>query len=319
MKRTVLDRSGSSRYGKSTNGVLTWLIPLMMLLGIGQAHAASYTLYIEAGNMTINGAGGDVIDVWGYTDTPGSGPMVPGPVIEAREGESVSITVVNRHDRNHNFVIKGVTSSTTSISPGSSRTYNFTAPSSGGVFFYRDTLSSNVNREMGMHGAMVVRPTSSRAWSNGPSYNFERLWIMADMDKPRWNDVAAGGGNVSTGTYRPNYFMLNGQGGFDAMHDPNTVFEGNVGQTGIVRLVNAGQFDQSLHWHGNHFRVISRDGSHLSAFEWQDTINVKAGTTMMVLYRFDQSGTFPMHVHTAQMETANGVYLNGTATLIVGN
>jgi hypothetical protein len=26
-----------------------------------------------------------------------------------------------------------------------------------------------------------------------------------------------------------------------------------------------------------------------------------------------------MHVHSAQMETANGVYLNGTATLIVGN
>jgi hypothetical protein len=26
-----------------------------------------------------------------------------------------------------------------------------------------------------------------------------------------------------------------------------------------------------------------------------------------------------MHVHTAQMETANGVYLNGVATLLVGN
>ena len=113
--------------------------------------------------------------------------------------------------------------------------------------------------------------------------------------------------------------MINGQGGFDGMHDPNTVFEGRVGQTGIVRIVNAGQLDESLHWHGNHFRVISRDGSRLGQFEWQDTINVKAGTTMMVLYRIDQPGIFPMHVHTAQMETANGVYLNGTATLIVGN
>jgi FtsP/CotA-like multicopper oxidase with cupredoxin domain len=102
------------------------------------------------------------------------------------------------------------------------------------------------------------------------------------------------------------------------MHDPNTVLEGNVGDVGLVRIVNAGQFDESLHWHGNHFRVISRNGQHLSNFEWQDTINVKAGQTMMVLYQL-RDGIFPMHVHTAQMETANGVYLNGTATLIVGN
>ena len=278
------------------------------------------TLYIEAGSLSINGAGGDVIDVWGYTDTPGSGPMVPGPILESLEGQSVTLTVVNNHDRSHNFVIKGVTSDTGSIAPGSSKTYTFNT-NQAGVFFYRDTLASNLHREMGMHGALIVRTGdgSNRAWSGGPSYNFERLWVLADMDKPRWNDRAAAGRSVSTGTYRPNYFMINGQGGFDGMHDPNTVFEGNVGQTGIVRIVNAGQLDESLHWHGNHFRVISRDGSRLSQFEWQDTINVKAGTTMMVLYKFDQPGIFPMHVHTAQMETANGVYLNGTATLIVGN
>lgn len=278
------------------------------------------TLYIEAGTMTINGAGGNVIDVWGYTDTPGSGPMVPGPFLEAREGDSVTVTVVNNHNRSHNFVIKGVTSDTGSISPGSSKTYTLNT-NQAGVFFYRDTLNSNINREMGLHGSLVVRTSdgSNRAWSGGPSYNIERTWVITDMDKSRWNDRAAGGNSVSTGTYRPNYFMMNGQGGFDAMHDPNSVLEGNVGQTGIVRMVNAGQFDQSLHFHGNHFRVISRDGNRLGTPEWQDTINLKAGTTMMVLYRFDQSGIFPMHVHTAQMETANGVYLNGTATLLVGN
>jgi FtsP/CotA-like multicopper oxidase with cupredoxin domain len=244
--------------------------------------------------------------------------MVPGPLLETRQGEATSIKVVNNHNQNHNFVIQGVTSDTTSISPGNSRTYNFT-PSKGGVFFYRDTLSSNVNREMGLHGALIVRSnSSSRVWDNGPSYNFERLWVLTDMDVPRWNNRASAGQSVSTGTYRPNYFMINGQGGFDGMHDPNTVLQGNSGQVGLVRIVNAGQFDQSLHWHGNHFQVIDRNGTHLSQYEWQDTINVKAGQTAMVLYQM-RRGMFPMHVHAAQMETANGVYLNGTATLIVGN
>ncbi len=284
------------------------------------AASVNYTLYIEAGTFTVNGAGGDVIDAWGYTDTSGSGPRVPGPVLNAKEGDSVSITVVNHHDRSHNFVIQGVTSDTTSIPAGGSRAYSFTA-SQAGVFFYRDTLDDNVNREMGMYGALVVRTSSGakQVWTGGPSYDLERLWVLSDMDKPRWNDVAGTGGAVSTGTYVPNYFLINGQGGFDGMHDPNTVLDANVGKTFAIRIVNAGQFDESMHFHSNHFRVVDRNGTRLSDPEWQDTINVKAGTTAIVLFQVKHTGLFPVHVHTAQMETTNGVYLNGTATLVVGN
>jgi FtsP/CotA-like multicopper oxidase with cupredoxin domain len=137
------------------------------------------------------------------------------------------------------------------------------------------------------------------------------------MDKPRWNDVAGNGGTVNTGTYKPNYFMMNGLGGHDAMHDPNTVLQGQTGQLGLVRIVNAGQFDQSLHFHANHFQIIDEDGLRLSKPESGDTINVKPGTTVMVLYTL-KPGIYPMHIHSAQMETANGVYLNGVATLLVG-
>jgi len=281
--------------------------------------AASYTLFIRSGTHTINGAGGTTLSVWGYTTGATAPPMVPGPILEAREGEAVTVTVYNNNNRSHNFVIKGLTSDTTAIPAGSNRTYTFT-PTRGGVYMYNDTLASNVNREMGLYGAFIVRPAdgSKRAWGNGPTFDIERLWVVSDMDKPRWNDVAAAGGTVSTGTYKPNYFMMNGLGGFDGMHDPNSVLQGTAGQMGLVRIVNAGQFDQSLHFHANHFRIIDVNGTRLSSPEWGDTINVKAGTTAMVLYQL-KSGIFPMHIHTAQMETANGVYLNGVATLLVGN
>jgi FtsP/CotA-like multicopper oxidase with cupredoxin domain len=101
------------------------------------------------------------------------------------------------------------------------------------------------------------------------------------------------------------------------MHDPNSILQGQAGQIGLVRIVNAGQFDQSLHFHANHFQIIDDDGLRLSKSEFGDTINVKAGTTAMVLYPL-RSGIYPMHIHSAQMETANGVYLNGVATLLVG-
>lgn len=292
---------------------------LITLLLPTATFASSYVLYIKAGTHTVNGAGGATINVWGYTDNASAAPMVPGPVIESHENETVTVTVYNQDSRSHNFVVSGVTTDTTAISAGSNKTYSFTTPNAG-VFLYSDTLNKNINREMGLYGAVVVRAAGdvNVAWTGGPSFNFEKLWITSDMDKPRWNDVASAGSTVNTSVYRPNYFMLNGMGGFDAMRDPVTQLAGAQGQVGIVRIINAGQLDESLHFHANHFRIIAVNGSRPTA-QWADTINVKAGQTAMVLYQIKYAGQlFPMHVHTAQMETANGVYLNGVATLIVG-
>ena len=78
--------------------------------------------------------------------------MVPGPILEATQGQTISVEVVNNNNRSHNFVIQGVTNDTGSISPGASKTYTFT-PNQGGVFFYRDTLNSNVN-DVGMRDSV---------------------------------------------------------------------------------------------------------------------------------------------------------------------
>jgi len=291
-------------------------LPLFLISAVSQA--ASYTFYIKAGTHTINGAGGNTLKVWGFTDNPGTGPMVPGPLLESQEGETVTVTVYNQHTLAHNFVVRGVTTDTASIPAGSSKTYSFTTPRAG-TYLFSDTLNSNINREMGLYGALVVRAAGgvNKAWTGGPSFALERLWVVSDMDKTRWNDVAGNGGTVSTGTYKPNYFMMNGLGGFDGMHDPNSVLQGQTGQVGLVRIVNAGLFDQSLHFHSNHFQIIDDDGLRLSKTESGDTINVQAGTTAMVLFTL-KPGIYPMHIHSAQMETANGVYLNGVATLLVG-
>jgi FtsP/CotA-like multicopper oxidase with cupredoxin domain len=290
----------------------------LLLLVPAAASAATYTLFIESGTLTVNGAGGAVIKVWGYTDVTGASPMIPGPVLESSEGQSVTVIVYNHHTQPHNFVVRGLSTDLATVPPGGSHSYTFSTPNAG-VFMYADTLNL-VNREMGLYGAVVVRTSngSLRAWTNGPAYDIERLWIVSDMDKRNWNDVAGSGGTVNTTTYRPNYFVLNGQGGFDAMHNPKTILQGTTGQAGLVRMVNAGQYDQALHFHANHFQILDVDGKRLSTPESGDTFNLKAGSTAMLMYVL-RPGIYPMHVHSAQMETANGVYLNGTATLLIGN
>jgi FtsP/CotA-like multicopper oxidase with cupredoxin domain len=309
-------RCQRTRLGASLSVVLT---AISLLFVSSAVSAASYTLFIKPGTHTVNGAGGATLKVWGYTDNAGTAPMIPGPVLEAVEGEAVTVTVYNQNTRAHNFVVRGLTTDTTEIPAGGSRTYAFTTATAG-VYLYSDTLNNNVNRSMGLHGAVVVRAAGGvqKAWTGGPGFNAERLWVVTDMDKPRWNDVAGNGGTVNTGTYKPNYFMMNGLGGFDAMHDPNSVLSVTTGQTGLMRIVNAGQFDHSLHFHANHFLLIDNDGVRLAEPEYGDTLNMKAGTTAMVLY-MQPAGIYPMHIHSAQMETANGVYLNGVATLLVGN
>ncbi len=282
-------------------------------------HAANvnYTLYITTGTLSVSGAGGANISAWSYTDVPGTA-KIPGPVLSANEGDSVSITVINNHNIPHNFVIQGVTSDTTPIAPGTSRIYSFTAPAPG-TFAYHDTLNNAVNREMGMYGMLWVGPVGggNTAWAGGPAYTFLRTWVVSEMDKPRWNDVAGSGGTVDTSVYRPNYFLINGKGGFEGMSDPATTIDGMVGETALVRIANAGQFAHSLHFHGNHVKVIAINGTPQSAFKVLDAVNLPPMSTVDVIYELNQLGEYPMHIHTAQMETANGVYLNGVATMIM--
>lgn len=293
---------------------------VLALLGLAQAANAatlSYTLYITAGNLTINGAGGATMAAWGYSDVSGT-LKVPGAALTANEGDTVNITVVNNHNINHNFLIQGVTTDTTAIPAGQSRGYSFTA-STAGTYLYYDTLNNNINREMGMYGVLRVAAAggANQAWTGGPAFTFQRTWVVSEMDKPRWNDVAGTGGTVNTTIYKPNYFLINGMGGFDGMMDANTTISGTVGQTALVRIVNPGQFAHSLHFHGNHFKVLTINGVRQSSpYKELDVINIPPLGTADVTYYLNQLGDYPMHIHSAQMETANGVYLNGVATMI---
>jgi manganese oxidase len=291
----------------------------LLLMGHTAAEAAarSFDLHIDNGTLIITGTGGTSLNTWGYGAMEGK-PIFPAPKLEVNEGDTVTVTVHNHRNANHNFVIKNVTTDATAIPANGSKVYTFTAPTAGS-YVYSDTLNNNINREMGLYGAFIVRPAdnSNTAWTGGPAYNNENVWVLGEMDKTRWNDVASTGGTVNTATYKPNYFMINSLGGFDAMMDMKTMIMGTLGQKSLVRIVNGGQFSHSLHFHGNHFEVLTINGVRQpTPYEKWDTINVPPMSTAEVLYTINQYGHYPMHVHTAQAEGANGVYLNGAATMI---
>src|SRR6266852_2339173 len=81
--------------------------------------------------------------------------------------------------------------------------------------------------------------------------------------------------NVQTEPYHPGYFMINGRSMPDDM-DPNYAFQyphqpynGNPhmhpGEQVLLRVIGQGRWQHPFHEHGNHVRVLARDGNLLAS------------------------------------------------------
>ena len=116
-------------------------------------------------------------------------------------------------------------------------------------------------------------------------YDREYLFQFSEMD-PRIHtqalaQVTAAGSctagaagcslNVSTEPYHPSYFMINGRSMPDDM-DPNYAFQyphqpynGNPhmhpGEQVLIRVIGQGRWQHPFHEHGNHVRILARDGN----------------------------------------------------------
>ena len=89
----------------------------------------------------------------------------PGPTIVMVNGDKVDISITNALDEPHSFFIPGRLPSdppifdSGPINPGQTVAGSFTVTQSG-AFLYYDNLNEPVNRVMGLHGALVVRPSA---------------------------------------------------------------------------------------------------------------------------------------------------------------
>jgi FtsP/CotA-like multicopper oxidase with cupredoxin domain len=124
------------------------------------------------------------------------------------------------------------------------------------------------------------------AYNNpGACYDREYLFQFSEMDpsihRQAEEQVAARVGcvagavgcslNVPTEPYHPAYFMINGRSMPDNM-DPNYAFEyphqpynGNPhmhpGELTLLRVIGTGRWQHPFHEHGNHVRILARDGN----------------------------------------------------------
>jgi FtsP/CotA-like multicopper oxidase with cupredoxin domain len=262
--------------------------------GLPVSDGSVVTLTASEGYVSI--ADGGSIYSWGYSNT---GTMqLPGTTLILTQGDTVTVTLNNNLPAaagNTSIVFPGhqVTAIggvpgqlTREAPPGGSVSYTFTA-SEPGTYQYHSGTRPELQVEMGLYGAIVVRPTGYDAltpstWSAynhaETDYDREYLFLLSeiDIDVHRAAEQQAGGAgpiDIGLGPFHPEYWLLNGRAGPDTMaaagtdvlpsQPYNSLPRMHPGERLLLRVVGAGRDLHPFHTHGNHVRVLARDGRML--------------------------------------------------------
>jgi FtsP/CotA-like multicopper oxidase with cupredoxin domain len=272
---------------------------------------------------------------------------IPGGRLEVETGDTVNVTLTNRTARRIGLTVPGVAGvDGTPVEPNATRTVSFTAPDRPGTFAYVGTVdgSADTGRALGATGALVVR---ARGAATSIEANFpgalararrqplfgttpaaipteivqERTWLFAELNPATARDLA-GGRIALPSDPEPEYFLINGISGMLAIEDPATFLEGKAGSltepgdVTLVRMINTGRAPRSVHFHGNHFWVLSHPDTPWIVGSLKDTVRVPSDTAVDVLFPFhtppdsfpvvDRGQKYVVHDHIEMAETASG-------------
>jgi hypothetical protein len=194
--------------------------------------------------------------------------------------------------------VAGVT--TQEAAQGNPVTYTFTATKPGTYAYYSGTRP-DLQIEMGLFGVVVVYPDPAWVSANctlslpqaidkpiysGAAYahpqacfdreylfQFSEMMLKVHQDAEAQVKAGATSIDVKTEPYLPSYFLVNGRSMPDdtdidySVAYPNQPYNGNPhmhpAERLLMRVVGQGRFQHPFHHHGNHIRVLARDGNLL--------------------------------------------------------
>jgi len=259
----------------------------------------------------ISTAEGSSVYVWSLADARGNtGFQYPAPTLIVNQGDTVTITLNNNLPFPVSLVFPGQgTVSASGGVPGlltreaaamvagvpGAVTYSFVA-SQPGTYIYNSGTRPDLQIEMGMAGALIVRPrgfskTIKSTWKGygtaDSAFDTEFLFLLTEMDPIMHSEVEhqreaySGNGSpvfnptIDTTTHFANYWFINGRTAPDTMmiafskslpvqpYDASPML--HPGQNMLMRMVGAGRDAHPFHHHANHARNIARNGRLLQS------------------------------------------------------
>jgi nitrite reductase (NO-forming) len=213
---------------------------------------------------------------------------LPGPTLEACEGDSVTIVVHNKGQTSHGLDTHGVLIDARKYGPvGPGKTLTFTAPASTpGVFMYHCAAGpvTDLHIKSGIHGAMIVYPRSETL----PAAR--EIVIVEDAVFGTRDEKGHIPGTDPARTLKNDqaFSMFNGRLDNDAV-------QVNAGDLVRIYFVNIGPGTSAAHVIGSVFERATTGGK-----DWMhgvQTVGVPAGGGAMLEFRIPQAGVFPFVDH----------------------
>jgi FtsP/CotA-like multicopper oxidase with cupredoxin domain len=298
----------------------------------GQA-ATTQTFTLTARDGRITTPDGNTVYMWGFADGNGTF-QYPGPNLCVKQGDRVRVILRNTLSVKTSIMFpgqSGVTADGVAAAPvldgsgaitsltntadanGGTVTYGFVA-SEPGTYAYKSGTDEGLQTQMGLFGALVVRPTTGAAFAyNAARTEFdpttEFVQVLSDVD-PAIHRAVEQGRTPDMLTLYPRYFMMNGRSFPDTIAPnnaswlPNQPYNAfvhtvaNAAHPALVRYVNVTSVGHPMHPHGDHGRVIGRDGGVLGGPGGEDlshedfAIVVGPGQTVDALYGWDDTGNW---------------------------
>jgi FtsP/CotA-like multicopper oxidase with cupredoxin domain len=242
---------------------------------------------------------GNSVYMWSYGMSSGKFQL-PGPTMCVTSGEHVRVVLHNTLGEATSIVFPGQTGvqadhqpaqpqltdsgSMTSMvqtadADNGSVTYEFTAGSPG-TYLYESGTDADKQVQMGLYGALVVRPAGHPEQVNdrtdsqfNPSHEY--LFLLSEVD-PALHLAVEHGDPVDENSYAARYFMINGRSMPDTLAPNNASwlpaqpygamvhikpYDATTNkQPAVIRYLNAGTVNYPFHPHGSDERVVNKDG-----------------------------------------------------------
>jgi FtsP/CotA-like multicopper oxidase with cupredoxin domain len=270
---------------------------------------------------------GNSLYMWSYGSSGGSFQL-PGPTLCVDSGVKVTLVLHNSLPEATSIMFPGqsqvladgrptqpetdalgtLTSLTNSAAPGGAVTYTFTAGAPG-TYLYQSGSDMQKQLQMGLYGALVVRPPGHHDQENARTDSafdpaHEYLYLLSEVDPDLHLAVERRRAYDYT-KFKARYFMINGRSMPDTIAPnhadwlPNQPYGALIHirpydpatnpKPALIRYLNAGSVSYPFHPHGSDEQLIARDGHPAQGPTGQDLsfanflIDVAPGQTLDTL------------------------------------
>jgi FtsP/CotA-like multicopper oxidase with cupredoxin domain len=229
-----------------------------------------YELVVEE-DIPHEVATGVTIPAWTFNRS------VPAPVLRAREGERVKITLTNKGKLPHTIHFHGIHPANMDgvfelIAPGESYTYDFVARPYGVFPYHCHSNPSSKHILNGLYGMLIVDPKTPRP----PAKELAMVMSAFDLDRDGEAD----------------FYAWNGRAFQYADHPVKL----EVGEPVRMYVLNIFEEMMAPHIHGNVFGLI-RTGTKMKADEITDVVNLAIAERAILEFNYEYPGYYMFQCH----------------------